>query len=97
MLDAKYDAFLLEKQEEIRARVLGKYGFRNQELGNQPKRGRVKNEKFHIVCEAFGIDKKTLSNWRRESCKKGRQRLYALLMSLPFDVLEHISKMEIKQ
>lgn len=92
-----YDEYLVSKQDEIRKRVLGKYGINHQELGIQPKRGRVKNEKAYLIAEVFGFNVDTLKKWRSEKCKQGRQRLYALLMSLPFDVLEHLKQMEIKE
>ena len=96
-MDAKYSKFLEQNMDRIRNKVLGKYGVDNVSLGAQPKRGRLKDEKSHLVCEAFGLNIFTLRVWRSGKCKAGRQRLYALLMAMPFDVLDHILEMELKQ
>lgn len=93
----EFESFFNLKKEKIKTKVLGKYGIESVDLGAQPKRGRLKDEKAHLVCETFGLNIFTLRVWRSGKAKLGRQKLYALLMSLPFDVLEQISKMEEKQ
>ena len=93
-MNDNYELFLKSKKEEIRQRVLGKYGIDSVPIGKTPRTGRIKDEKSQLICDVFNLNRATLKIWKSGKAKHGRQKLYALLMSLPFEVLEHLNKME---
>lgn len=98
-----YDLQLKKKMEQIEKRILAKYKVKKridiENLGKQPRRGRVSDLKAKAIRECFDFSDSTLKIWRNGSCGVGRQRLFALLYSLDIEVykeLQQILKTEIK-
>jgi hypothetical protein len=93
------------KLEEIRQKHLSKLSknqlvehYKAVNTAKPKKTGRVKNEKYRAINEAFGLDKKTLGNWRRANAMKNdekniqRQRLYAFLMMFDVEIYNEIKE-----
>lgn len=98
-----YDLELKQKMQEIEDKILAKHGIKKKininNLGAQPKRGRVGDLKAKAIRETFDFSDGTLKIWRNGSRGVGRQRLFALLYSLDIEVykeLQEILKEEIR-
>lgn len=98
-----YDLELKQKMQEIEDKILAKHGIKKKvninNLGAQPKRGRIGDLKAKVIRECFDFSLGTLKVWRNGSSGVGRQRLFALLYSLDIEVykeLQQILKAEIK-
>ena len=89
-----YDLHLKEKMQEIEKRILAKYNVKKridiENLGKQPRRGRVKDEKAEIIKDTFLLSRGSLKLWKNGSRGVGRQSLYALLYSLDFKVYKEL-------
>lgn len=89
-----YDLHLKKKMKQIEKRILAKYKVKKridiENLGKQPRRGRVKDEKAETIRDTFSLSKGILNLWKNGSQGVGRQRLYALLYSLDIEVYKEL-------
>ncbi len=89
-----YDLHLKKKMEQIEKRILAKYKVKKridiENLGKQPRKGRLKDEKAEIIKDTFLLSRGSLKLWKNGSQGVGRQRLYAFLYSLDIEVYKEL-------
>lgn len=90
-----YDLKLKRKMKEIEDRILSKTKIRRinlDDIGKQPKRGRVKDFKAEKICQTFGMSRAILVMYRNGSRGVEKQRLWTLLYYMSDETLDYLNE-----
>jgi hypothetical protein len=90
-----YDLELKRKMKEIEDRILSKSKIKRinlDDIGNPPKRGRIKDLKAEKLCDTFGMSRECLRKWRSGSSGAKKQRLWTLLYYMSDETLDYLNE-----